>query len=468
MDPDAQLRAGGALFDITPKAGTHLGGTWGTLRGAEVVAEPLYARALVFELAGRKLCIVAPDLEIITRDYTERIRQAAQEKCGLEPDAVMVHLPQPHSTPPLGNFIIDDEFEGVPPELEYLRGSQSEYCEFAVEKIVDSIVEADRALRPVKIAAGSAVRADLAFNRRGITREGRACMPWLFSSRDKPLGPTDIRYLEGPTDPEVGVFCARDDDLQMVAMLLHYTCHPVNVFALHKHVVSPDWPGAWAEGMQRGYGNECVPLVLNGCCGNINPWPAFRPNFVPDHRRMGKELAETAEKVIHTLSFERADTLDWRVRHVSLPLKKASPEARAEAEALLKEHPEPIWPEDSPDRVDGDWMEAAMLMSVELERERSPDYDCEIQVFRVGDMALVGLPGEPFVEGQLAIKIGSPAYPTYVAHDTTDFAGYIVPSHSYPHGGHEIRDRPAKWAKLEPGALETIVENTVDLLEEMF
>ena len=468
MAASPSLRAGAALVDITPKAGTHLGGTWGVLRAAQVVAEPLYARALVFESGGRKLCFVAPDLEIVTRKYTDRIREAASAQCGLEPDAVMVHFPQPHSTPPVGNFILGDELPGIPPEHEYLRGSQSEYCEFAVAKIIEAIVQANDDLRPVKIAAGSAVRADLAFNRRGITRDGKATMPWLYSSQQKPLGPTDIRYLEGPMDPEVGVLCARDDDLHMVAMLLHYTCHPVNVFALTKHVVSPDWPGIWAEQMQERFGPECIPLVLNGCCGNINPWPPFTPDFVPDHRRMGRELAETAGSVIQTLEFRDTAALDWRVRNLKLPLKKANPEDRAKAEKLLADHPEPVWDDGNPPRVGHEWMDAAMLMSVEIERERSPDYDYEIQVLRVGDVAFVGLPGEPFVEGQLAIKIGSPAYPTYVAHGTTDFSGYIAPRESYPHGGHEIRTTPAKWAKLEPGALERIAETAVDMLKEIF
>ena len=112
-------------------------------------------------------------------------------------------------------------------------------------------------------------------------------------------------------------------------------------------------------------------------------------------------------------------------------------------------------------------MDAAMLVSVELERRRNPHYDCEIQALRIGNTAFVGLPGEPFVEGQLEIKIGSPLYPTYVAHNCTDFAGYIAPRASYARGGHEIRQTPAKWAKLEPGALETMTDEAIGMLKEM-
>ena len=141
----------------------------------------------------------------------------------------------------------------------------------------------------------------------------------------------DVAFLEGPTDPEVGMVCLRDEELKMNAMLLHFTCHPVNVFATQHYTVSPDWPGVWCAGMQEECGETCVPLVLNGCCGNINPWPAFHADFVPDHRRMGRALAETSRHILSSLTFEEEATLDARVKIVPLPLKKADTADRAAA-----------------------------------------------------------------------------------------------------------------------------------------
>lgn len=464
------LCAGAAMIDVTPKAGTHIGGDWGYLRTAQTIADRLYARALVLELAGKKICIVSADLEIITEPWNGMIRRGAHERCGIEPDAVMVHLTQTHSAPPLGNFLIDEDFSTarIPPEHEYLRGSQSEYCRFAVEKIVEAIEQANRRLRPVQVAAGSAIKDNLAFNRRGVMRDGKVGMPWFYPHQSAPLGPLQYRYLEGPSDPEVGVVCFRDDDMNTVATLLHFTSHPVNMYATNKHAVTPDWPGAWSQGLQRICGESCVPIVLNGCCGNINPWPPFEPNFYPDHRKMGAALSEVTERIIRTLEFSDATTLDRRVKHLALPLKQLTPEQLAACEKMLAEQPTVAWMKDDAKHATWEWMDAAMMMSVHLERERNPDFDYEIQVFRIGDTAIVGLPGEPFVEGQLAIKIGSPAYPTYVAHNTTAYAGYIAPRESYPRGGHEIRDNPAKWARLAPGALEAIVEASVGMLKDVF
>ena len=120
------LRVGAAMVDITPKAGTHLAGSaGGEHRPAQSVLDPLYAKAVVFESDGRKLCIIALDVIIVTGEYTALIRKAAKERFGFDPDAVMVHAIQTHSAPSCGNLMLDPDFPlDLPPHLEYLRGAE--------------------------------------------------------------------------------------------------------------------------------------------------------------------------------------------------------------------------------------------------------------------------------------------------------------------------------------------------------
>lgn len=461
------LRVGTAMVDITPRAGTHLAGSGaGEHRPAESVLDPLHAKAVVLEAEERKLCFLALDVTIVTEEYTAQVREAASEQFGLEPEAVMVHATQTHTAPSLGYLMLDPDFPALPAEYEYVRGAERSWCDFAATRAIQAIGEASCTLQPVQVGVGSGLCDGLAFNRRGVRRDGTVCMPWPVGRKAQPLGPTQLRYMEGPTDPEVGMMCLRREDMQVAAMLLHFTCHPVNVFAARSPVVSADWPGSWAAGMQAECGAGCVPLVLNGCCGNINPWDPFDPDFVPDHRRMGAALAEMTRKVMCTLEFTDEVSLDRRVRRVPLPLKTVEPEALAEAEKMLSDHPQPKFLEDEPGRVDPAWFRAASVMSIEYMRRRSTDLPYEIQAFRVGDTAFVGLPGEPFVEGQLAIKIGSPTYPTYVAHCTSQYVGYLPTRDAHQRGGHEVNT--CYWAKLVPEALDIVTKNAIEMLEEMF
>ena len=103
---------------------------------------------------------------------------------------------------------------------------------------------------------------------------------------------------------------------------------------------------------------------------------------------------------------------------------------------------------------------------MELARARSPFLDYEIQVLRIGEDAIVGLPGEPFVELGLAIKLASPARRTLIAHCTSQYVGYIPSAEALKRGGHEASTR--YWEKLVPEAFEMISDAAIETLQAVF
>jgi hypothetical protein len=113
-------------------------------------------------------------------------------------------------------------------------------------------------------------------------------------------------------------------------------------------------------------------------------------------------------------------------------------------------------------------MRAASTRSVELAKRRSESFDYEIQVFRIGETAIVGLPGEPFVEGQIALKTDSPAAFVQVAHMASHYVGYLPTEQAFRREGHETNSDVTYWSKLAPGSLETAVEAARELIEELF
>jgi len=464
------LRAGAALVDITPPPGTHLSGSGcGEHRPAQSVIDPLYAKAIVFEAGDRRMCIVTLDVTIVTGEYTERIRSAISENTGVPERAIMVHAIQTHSAPSLGYFMLDEDFPlETTPETEYLRGAEAAYGDLAAEAAVRAATEAASRLQPVRIGLGRGIRGDLAFNRRGVLRDGTIGMPKPQGREVQPFGITDLCYLEGPIDPEVGVCCIQDMDMKPLAFLLHYTCHPVNVFGHGETycAVSSDWPGVWTQEVQEQFGSDVVPLVVNGCCGNINPWHPFDPECRPDHRRMGRELARMSEGIVHSMTFAEGATLGWQTEEIPLEYRDIPPERLREVEEILQRDPQPPRAENG--EVDPIWFRAASTRSVELCRQREPEFAYEIQVFRVSDLAIVGLPGEPFVEGQLAIKTRSAAPYVFGAHLTTHYVGYLPTREAYAREGHETNEDVTYWAKLAPGSLEDVVERARGIIGGLF
>jgi len=463
MQNQHPLLAGAARADITPPPGTQLAGDIGAPRHSSEVLDPLYARIIVFEAGGRKLCIVSIDVTIVCEPCTIAIRAAAQE-CGIAPEATMVHATQTHSAPSLGHIMLDEDFDRVPPEMDWIRGGDPAYDAFAIERIAAGIKEANAKLQPASIGTGSGIEGRMAFNRRAVTREGTVFMPHSPFARS-PLGPTDLLYMEGPMDPEVGVLAVRGADGNLISILANYTCHPVHVFP--KPVVSADWPGALCDSLEATYPG-CIPLVINGACGNINPWPPFDPHYEynGDSIAMGNTLADMVRTVIGTLEYSDSAIIDHRVIHEPLAIREPEAEQMAADAELLNAHDTPPWADEKHSRILFDWMLAASRSSITLLKKREGVINYEIQVLRIGDTAFVGLPGEPFVEGQLKLKMLSPVRHTYVAHCTTQYVGYLAIPEAFPHGGHETGSK--FWAKVEPEALETVIQSAAGVLREVF
>jgi len=451
------LQAGAAAVDITPKLGTQLAGDIGRYRPAETVHDRLYARALVLAYGGRKLCLVSLDLCCASRFWSDEIRRRAADELDTEPEAVMVHSLQLHSAPNLAYDLLDLQ-QRIPPELGWLRGAEAAYHVFAVERILEAVRQANARLTPVTVSVASAIEGRVAFNRRFVMRDG--------SVRTHPItGDPLIRYAEGPLDPELGVVCLSTEDMRVLALLLYYTCHPCHGYP-HRYV-SADWPGAWADGMRAAYGAECVPLVLNGCCGNIHHTNHLDPKWTDDQERMGGILTETARQALkRPVAHQRDPVLDWRSHHLRIPIRELSPSELSAAQQLLAEHPQPMWADEAHTQVEWDWMYAVARLDMYELRQSDPLADYEIQVFRIGGVAIVGLPGEPFVEGGLRIKLESPTYPTYVVHMCNDSEGYIPTEQAFARGGYETWT--ANWSRLVPQALDMIADATAQVLRELF
>jgi len=96
--------------------------------------------------------------------------------------------------------------------------------------------------------------------------------------------------------------------------------------------------------------------------------------------------------------------------------------------------------------------------------EQKTRFPYEIQVFRIGDLSLVALMGEPFVEGQLEIKQKAPTRHTLVAHFCNGYAGYVPTRRAFAGGGYETRT--GAGSKLPEDALERITSKAIQLLKD--
>jgi hypothetical protein len=93
----------------------------------------------------------------------------------------------------------------------------------------------------------------------------------------------------------------------------------------------------------------------------------------------------------------------------------------------------------------------------------------ELGAVRFGEVAILSIAGEPFVETGQAIKAGSPIAHTLVAGYTNGCPGYLPPRYAYPEGGYEV-DEAYLWYRLPappgPGGAERLSDEALQLLHE--
>jgi hypothetical protein len=94
-----------------------------------------------------------------------------------------------------------------------------------------------------------------------------------------------------------------------------------------------------------------------------------------------------------------------------------------------------------------------------------------IQALRVGNDAIVAIPGEEFVETGMRIKRISPADHTLVAaYSNSANMGYVPIREAYPKMGYEVYGAHMWYGlfRLAPGAAEAVTGAALSLLKRLF
>jgi sugar phosphate isomerase/epimerase len=441
--PTAELRAGVAVIDITPPIGYRMSGYFHE-RLSTAVMNPLHAKAIVLRQQDQSAALVFCDLVGLSREVTSRARKEASEKTGIAPENILIAATHSH-TGPLYFGALRKHFHDV---AVAKHGSDPcekvDYTGVLAEKIAQVIAQADAATKPVRLQAGVAQQQGLSFNRRFHMKDGTV--------RFNPgvLNP-DIVRAAGPIDPGVGMVFFRgiDGDSAIAAM--------VN-FALHLDTVggteyAADYPYYLEQSLRQSFGDNFVLLFGTGTCGDINHIDVTKKERLKTDY-IGQTLAETVRAKVNELKTAAEPALAVRREIVEAPLQHYGPEKIAWARENIKKV-------GTNELSFLEQVEAYKILDIEmLAGEIIP---LEVQVFRLNrDVALVGLPGEVFVDLGLAIKRASPFPTTLVIELCQDAPDYIPTKKAFTEGSYETVN-----SRIAPGGGEMMAEAAVRLLKQI-
>lgn len=433
------FRVGAARVDITPKDGTPLGGYY-HFRGSAGVLDPLYAKTIVMEKDGTHAVIVVLDLSGTVRPIVEAARKLIQEQCGIEGDHVLISGTHTHTGPQQPRDSLMDDITKVnsPPGVAYTSSLPG--------LIAESVKQAKAKLAPVNASVAIGKAEGISFNRR-ILREGQQEAIW----QPKTLTPKD--RPAGPVDPDVGVllFQGSGADATPVASLLNFAMHPTSVGGGVK--ISADYPGVFTKLVSERHGAEMISVFANGTCGNIN-----HTDYITGKRRstleLGTALADAADAA--WLNLKTVSTFAPRIRSEQVTLTR-----RTFSEAQIAKAKDMV--ANMLTSKFGTVPMAETVCILETLDKKDKPLLAEVQVIAIsGDVAIVALPGEIFVELGLALKKASPFKHTLIAELSNGSIGYVPNREAYPQGNYEIVS-----ARGEAGSGEKLIEVALKLLGEV-
>jgi hypothetical protein len=452
---------------ITPPLGTPLSGLF-EYREATTVADDLTARALLLDDGTTRLALIVCDLIRLPDSVVATARERIAAHCGIPGDNVLISATHTHTGPAtysgIGNsgeppIRPDGPAPTYPLTIPVAGGLLSTpadpaYLDWVAGRIADAVSIAGANAVPACIAAGTADATGVCFNRRFHMRNGTVVFnPGICNP--------DIVSVAGPVDPQVTALLVEDLSGTPLALWANLALHYVGTD--DPLAISADYYGHFAAIVPRLLGSRCVGLLTNGASGDINNVDVTGALTVSGTARAKLVATAVAAAAVQaTAVAPRTESTTLAARRVSFPVQRCriTDEDIALAHRILDATGDGDLPETAPfSFVVGQPIPAYQWRTYAHEvltlAAMPAEATTEVQVMRIGDTGIVGLPGEIFVAFGLAVKRDSPFTQTAVVGLANDHIGYVPTSEALEQGGYETWRTRVSWSA--PGTGEAMV-----------
>jgi hypothetical protein len=430
----------------------------------------MYATALVLSDGRQKFAIV--DIDILSVGGMQDVLARASKATGIPASQIRLNATHTHSGP-----AYQDSKGPVGKDPAQYEPVIRDYRKVLVEKVIGTIIEADSKVRPVH-AYGARGTGTININRR-VRPQG-----------DKP--PAVGTNPDGYVDRELVVMRIDDAEGKPYAILVNFQCHGT-VLTFENKMISPDWIGMVRKSIEQAFPGA-LALYLQGAAGNQGPVEGGTGDLKVAHRLgsiLGLQAAALAMEIETTrrepvmegyvestafaarqpwrVSGPRDATLKFVSRTIEVPRRTYSP---AEIDRMSTQVAAAKKAVEEATRKGDAWQkhqaEARLRRDSDLLAEwtRSPNpapVKVDVQILRIGDMAIVAMPGEPFAEIGAAVKKASPfRFTMFCGYSTGTGGGYMPVESEYTHAGYEVEMTP-----YGTGAAESLIRQTTALFGQV-
>ncbi|MBS7614611.1 neutral/alkaline non-lysosomal ceramidase N-terminal domain-containing protein [Candidatus Bathyarchaeota archaeon] len=348
------------------------------------------------------------------------------------------------------------------------------------KKIAGAVFLAQKGMKEGSIGFGMG-NIDLAASRRIRWPDGSIRFDWL----DPNVPPNET------IDKDLAVLTVKNLERKTQAVVINYACHPVTMGGNSFNLISSDFPGVATGLIEKVLGSESVSLFLNGAFGDTHPRKDLVPGYNNYSKIEGDELTITLGTILGAEALRISEVTPTysdvgiqaysetvRVQLEKLPsvevLDDRILEDRKRLEELMKAGTptsEWWWL-----KQDLDWSEY-LLEQYKNNRRFETYEDLEVQVIRINDNYIIGLPGEIF--SHIGLQIKSRAKKLGITKVLVNALangnpGYVPAEHDYtvaPKGkrGYELEGSYMLYGRplVCPKAGTTLIETAINLIAKI-
>ena len=408
----SSLRGGAGGARITPPIGFPMGGYGARDRGAEGVHDHLNTHVLFLDDGTTQVVLISSDLLGMRAEQVARVRELVQQATGVPASHVFLAFSHTHGGP-----LMYSSFGDLEDRLKDFHEVLSQY-------MAGAALQAATAAEPVRWGVGRQP-LQVGVNRRERQSDGTTR---IGANPDGPVAPwVDAIYFERAAGGPLGI---------VYQHATHGTC-----LMGDNYLWTADWMGAsmrLIEAQLQGV----TALFVNGCAGNINPHPRGTFELAGRH---GTRAGEAVLQAVSEMELREEGRLVCAQHHFELPLQQMPSEAECERElAVWEPHYLELAGEHHRNwRICRHYFAAKERLASVRAGTVAAGLPIETQVIGLDDVALVGLPGEIFVESGLAIAGASPFRVTLPGGYANGSIGYVPTLEEVPFGGYEVLDARA-------------------------
>lgn len=410
------MKCGFSKKDITPQAGCYMRGK-AYARIAQNVVDPLHVRAIAFEETEQAVVLVF-DLCGIDQVMCANIRTYIAEKTGLNYKNIFVSGTHTHTGPGLvssSTETVDEEYVAFLPHLAL--------C--AVQGALEDLKEAT-------VFGAQSELENVTYIRRYRMKDGTV--------RTNPGRNPDVVGPMSPADETIRLvkFCREGaDDI----ILVNFQCHPD---VMNSKGYSADYPGVVCNTLERALpGTKCI--YFNGTCGDLNHINIHCPEWDPctgpgQVEYMGFSIAGKILSMYTKARPIETGPIHTEEKFVTIQLKKPEPDRLEESKRIWQLHLD-----GKDDQIPFKGMEliTAVFEARQIIERSKPDYKTEKTVsvcgLSLGDICMVGIPGEGFCDIGRQIREASPFAMQLTLGICNGYEGYFPMKDAFEVNGYESR-----------------------------